>query len=63
MRLCFLVKVLKASGLNVGGGSNMGSIVGIAGLNAGGGGGRWAWVGGIGCSGVPKAGEEESTGG
>lgn len=59
MRLCFLVKVRKASGRRVGGGSKMGRIVGMEGLKTGGGGGRAACVGGMGWRGVPNAGDEE----
>jgi hypothetical protein len=59
VRLCFLVKVLKASGLNVAGGSKMGNIV--EGLNWGGAMGL-ARRGRIGCAGVPKAGEEDGIG-
>lgn len=46
MRLCFFVKVRKASGRKVGGGSRIGNIVGMLGLNAGAGMGRC--VGGMG---------------
>lgn len=51
MRLCFLVKVRKASGRNVAGGSRIGKMVALA----GGGGAKGLRV----CAGVPKAGEEE----
>jgi hypothetical protein len=63
VRLCFFVNVRKASGRNVAGGSRMGSTVGFAaGLSAGG-----ARIGAVlrglmGCTGVPKAGEEEGIG-
>ncbi len=52
VRLCFFVKVRKATGRRVGGGSKMGNTVG---------GGRTAvgmW-GFNGCSGVPNAGEDD----
>lgn len=59
VRLCFFVNVLNARGLKVGGGSNIGRIVGIVGLNTGGGTGRWA-VEGSGWRGVPNAGDDEN---
>lgn len=60
VRPCFFVNVRNASGLSVGGGSNMGKIgLLTAGLNAGGANGRCAAAGRIGCAGVPNAGDEE----
>jgi hypothetical protein len=59
VRLCFLVKVLNASGRKVAGGSRIGRIV--EGLNCGGAIG-FVLRGKIGCAGVPKAGEEEGIG-
>jgi hypothetical protein len=51
VKLCFLVKVRKARGLKVAGGSNTGRILGFD---------RGAmWKGRIGCTGVAKAGEDE----
>jgi len=61
VRLCFLVKVRKASGRNVGGGRRIGKMVGMIGLNAGGGGGRCACAGKTGCGGVPNAGDDDKT--
>jgi hypothetical protein len=55
VRLCFLVKVRKASGRKVPGGRTMGRTVGGLKLGAGGGGRGLSERG----SGVPKAGEEE----
>ncbi len=59
VRLCFFVKVRKASGRKVGGGSSIGRTVGIDGLNAGGGGGGRACAGRIGWAGVQNAGEDD----
>lgn len=59
VRLCFFVRVRKASGLSDGGGNKMGRMVEIAGLNAGGGIGRSRGL--IGCAGVPNAGLEDGT--
>lgn len=59
VKLCFFVKVLKASGLKVAGGSSIGKIV--AGLNWGGGIG-FDLLGIMGCAGVPNAGEEDGIG-
>jgi len=52
VRLYFLVKVLKARGRNVAGGSMIGSTLALVGAAA-------ALKGLIGCTGVAKAGEEE----
>ena len=51
VRLCFLVKVRKATGRRVAGGRSMGSIERFDGA----GGSCWR----IGCAGVPNAGEDE----
>lgn len=51
VRLYFLVKVRKANGRRVGGGSRIGKMVAMGGLNGP--------VGGNGWTGVPNAGEEE----
>ena len=59
VRLCFLVKVRKASGRSVAGGRRTGNIV--EGLNCGGGIGC-VLLGRIGCAGVPKAGDEDGIG-
>ena len=63
VRLCFLVKVRKASGRNVAGGSSMGSTVDLD-FGASPGGARMGAVrrGLMGWTGVPNAGEEEGIG-
>lgn len=63
VRLCFLVKVRKASGRSVAGGSSMGRTVGLA-FGASAGGARIGAVlrGWMGWTGVPNAGEEEGIG-
>jgi len=56
VRLCFFVKVLKARGLKVAGGSRIGSMLAFARAGAG------TLKGLIRCAGVPNAGEEEGMG-
>ena len=51
MRLCFLVKTRKAIGLRVAGGNKTGSTDAFGGAGAF-----------MGCTGVPKAGDEEGIG-
>jgi len=55
VRLYFLVKVLKARGRSVAGGSIIGSILALTGAAT-------ALKGLIGCTGVAKAGEEDGIG-
>lgn len=55
MRLYFLVKVLKASGLSVAGGRTIGRMPAFAGMAAG-------LKGRMGCAGVPNAGEDDGIG-
>lgn len=59
VRLCFFVKVRKATGLNIAGGRLIGRIV--AGLSCGGGIGA-VLLGFMGWTGVPNAGEDEGIG-
>jgi len=54
------VKVRNARGLRDGGGSSIGKMVGMFGLNAGGGIARSTGL--KGCTGVPKAGDDEGMG-
>lgn len=60
--MCFFVNVRKASGRRVAGGSRIGSTVGFAGLRMGGARIGAVLRGGIGCTGVPNAGDEEGIG-
>jgi len=55
VRLCFFVKVLKASGRKVAGGSIMGSILAFVGMAA-------ELNGRMGCTGVANAGDDEGIG-
>jgi len=55
VKLYFLVKVRKASGLNVGAGRIIGSMLAFIGIAA-------ALKGRIGCTGVANAGDEEGIG-
>jgi len=59
VRLCFFVKVLKASGRRVAGGRSIGSTAGFAGLRAGGARIGAVLRGRMGWTGVPNAGDDE----
>ena len=55
VRLCFFVKVLKANGLKVAGGSSTGSMLVFGGATV-------TLKGLMGCAGVPKAGDDDGIG-